>query len=154
MERLLDAPRDRVWQAWADPEVLAKWWGPRGWETEIKTFEFKPGGVWHYGMKCVDERQGEFFGQVSWGKATFVEVNEPDNFVYKDEFADEEGNVNPEMPVMTITMDFIEEDGKTRLRSTGVFDTEEGYNKVIAMGVEQGAAETWDRLAETVEAKA
>lgn len=153
MDRTFDAPREVVWNAWSDPEKLAKWWGPRGWETTIKTFEFKPGGVWHYGMKCVDEAQGEWFGRVSWGKAVFENIDEPNEFTYRDIFSDEEGNDNLEMPVMTITVSFTEQDGKTKVVSSGVFASEEDYDKVIAMGVEQGAAETWDRLAEFVESE-
>ncbi len=150
MERVFSAPRERVWQAWTDPQVFEKWWGPRGWKTTVKSFDFRSGGSGVYGMKCEDENQGEWYGQSSWGKMEFLEVNAPDSFVYKDFFCDENGVVNDEMPVMTITMEFFEEDGKTRVVSTGVFETEEGYNKVLAMGVEQGAAETWDRLEELV----
>jgi uncharacterized protein YndB with AHSA1/START domain len=150
MERVFSAPRERVWQAWTDPQVFEKWWGPRGWTTKVKEPNFQVGGSTLYGMTCVDESQGEWFGQSSWGKMEFLAINEPDSFVYKDFFSDENGVVSDEMPVMTITMEFIEEDGKTRVISTGVFDDEEGYNKVLAMGVEQGAAETWDRLAELV----
>lgn len=147
MERTFAAPRERVWRAFTTDEIN-KWWGPRGWETSSKHMEFKPGGYWLYGMKCVDKNQGEWYGQESWGKSTYVEIDEPNKFVYKDEFADAEGNVNPEMPVMTITLEFFEEDGKTRVVSTGVFENEAGFDKVIAMGVEEGAGETWDRLAE------
>lgn len=148
MERVFDAPRERVWQAWTDPEQFKQWWGPRGWQTEVKEANFRVGGTLHYGMKCVDESQGELYGQTSWGKMEFVTVDEPSSFTYKDVFSDEDGNVNPDMPAMTITVTFTEEDGKTRVVSTGVFESEEAYDKVIAMGVEQGAAETWDRLAE------
>lgn len=153
MDRTFNAPRNVVWNAWADPAKLAKWWGPRGWDTTIKTFEFQPGGVWHYAMKCVDESQGEWYGKESWGKAEFVSVDEPNEFTYKDMFSDAEGNINSEMPIMTITVSFTEADGKTKVVSSGVFETAEEYDKVIAMGVEQGAAETWDRLAEFVENK-
>jgi uncharacterized protein YndB with AHSA1/START domain len=148
MDRTFDASRDAVWDAWANPEKLAKWWGPRGWETTIKTFEFKPGGTWHYGMKCVDENQGEFYGQTSWGKAVFENIDEPNEFTYKDLFSDEQGNINPDMPAMVIRVTFTEQDGTTRVVSSGVFETVEDFDKVVAMGVEQGAAETWDRWAE------
>jgi uncharacterized protein YndB with AHSA1/START domain len=147
MERVFDAPRERVWKAFTTDEIN-KWWGPRGWETTSKHMDFTPGGYWHYGMKCVDESQGEWFGQSSWGKAVYKEVDEPNKFVYEDHFVDEDGNEAKGMPVMTITMEFIEEDGKTRVISNGEFESEEDYDKVIGMGVEQGAAETWDRLAE------
>lgn len=150
MEREFNAPRQRVWQAWTDPRVFEKWWGPRGFETTVKDYDFRAGGSGTYGMKCVDENQGEWFGQTSWGKMEFIQVNEPDSFVYKDFFCDENGVVSDEMPVMTITLEFFEENGKTRVVSTGVFDNEEGYNKVLAMGVVEGASETWDRLDELV----
>lgn len=153
MDRVFDAPRDAVWGAWSDPEKLAKWWGPRGWETTIKEFKFEPGGTWHYGMKCVDENQGEWYGKESWGKANFEEIDEPNSFTYTDYFSDADGNINPEMPGLVIKVSFTEEDGKTRVVSSSVFETVEDYDKVIAMGVEQGAAETWDRLAEFVENK-
>jgi len=147
MERTFDVPRERVWRAFTTDEVN-KWWGPRGWETTSKHMEFKPGGYWHYGMKCVDEKQGEWFNQESWGKAIYKEIDKPNKFVYEDHFVDAEGNEADGMPVMTITLEFFEENGKTRVVSTGVFDTDEGYDQVIVIGVEKGAAETWDRLAE------
>src|SRR5688572_15726476 len=93
-ERVFDAPRTRLWDAFAKPEQLAKWWGPNGWETTIKTFEFTPGGTWLYGMKCVDENQGEWYGQESWGKAVFGEITEPEKITYRDSFSDPDGNVN------------------------------------------------------------
>jgi uncharacterized protein YndB with AHSA1/START domain len=147
MDRTFAAPKERVWRAWTTDEIN-KWWGPRGWETTTKHQEVKTGGYWHYCMKCVDESQGEWFGQESCGKAVFEEVDEPNKFVYKDYFLDDDGKVKEGMPVMTITMEFIEENGQTRVVSTGVFETEADYDTVMGMGVEQGAAETWDRLAE------
>lgn len=149
IERVFDAPRERVWGAWTNPEVLASWWGPHGWQTTIKEFDFRPGGVWLYGMRCEDKDQGEFYGQESWGKAIYIDIDEPHEFTYEDHFSDAEGNVNGNMPVMTITMQFIDtKDGKTKLVSRGVFDSIEGYDKVIAMGVVEGITQTWDRLEE------
>lgn len=151
MERVFDAPIGAVWSAWTDSDKLAKWWGPRGWETTNKAFEFKPGGTWHYCMKCVDENQGEFFGQESWGKTVYESINEPNEIVYRDYFSDAEGTFKEEMPGSITTLRFIEEDGKTRVVSETIFDTLEGFEQVVAMGMEQGAAETWDRLAEYLE---
>lgn len=150
IERVFAAPRQRVWQAWTDGDMLAKWWGPRGWETTVKHFDFQPDGYCLYGMKCVDEKQGEWFGQVAWGKMTYLEVDEPSSFTYKDEFADAEGTPTPDMPVTTIKMEFVEEDGKTRVLSTCIFEDEEGYNKVLEMGMVEGVTQTWDRLDELV----
>jgi len=149
-ERVFDAPREKVWAAWTDAEQLAMWWGPRGWETTSKEFDFKPGGVWVYGMKCVDENQGEWYGKESWGKSVYKDINEPESFTYTDYFINPDGTVQEEMPVMNITMQFIDMDGKTKVVSRTVFDTEEDYNKIVATGVVQGVTETWDRLEELV----
>lgn len=151
IERVFDAPRERVWSAYTDPEKLAKWWGPRGWETTIKEFNFRPGGVWHYCMKCVDKNQGEYYGQESWGKALYKEIDEPDSFVYIDYFSDAEGTQNESMPVATITMTFIVDGDKTKLISRGVYESEPALQQVIAMGIEQGIGETLDRLEEFVQ---
>jgi len=151
LERVFDNPREVVWGAWSNGDSVAQWWGPHGWETTNKQFDFKPGGVWHYGMKCVDENQKEWFGQVSWGKAIFGEINAPDSFTWTDEFADEQGNSMPGMPVSHVTMQFSDEDGKTKVTSTTKFDSDEAYEQVLSMGVEEGVKETWDRLAEFLE---
>lgn len=150
VERVFDAPRERVWAAYADPEKLAKWWGPRGWETTIKSFDFRPGGEWHYCMKCVDEKQGEFYGQESWGKAVYGEIDEPNIITYTDYFSDAEGNINTEMPASTAIMEFFEEAGKTRLVVRSVFETSEGLQQVLDMGVVEGLTQTLDRLEEFV----
>ena len=152
MERVFEAPRSRVWQAWTEPEQLAKWWGPRGWETTIKKFDFKPGGVWHYGMKCTDESQGEWFGQTSWGIGTFKEINPEEMFSYEDAFTDESGKPNPDMPITPITNTFEEtSDDKTKVISITQYSSDKDLQTVVDMGVEQGAKDTWDRLAEFVE---
>jgi uncharacterized protein YndB with AHSA1/START domain len=150
-ERVFDAPRVKLWNAFADPDALAKWWGPHGWETTIKTFELQPQGIWLYGMKCVDENQGEFFGQESWGKAVFEEIDEPEKIVYRDSFADANGNINNAMPTGTTTIEFHEVDGKTRLVSRTKYEKAEELQAVTNMGMEEGFSQTWDRLAEFVE---
>ena len=64
IERSFNAPKDRLWQFYAVKEKFEQWWGPEGWETTTKEFDFTPGGQVHYAMKCVDEAQGEWFGHV------------------------------------------------------------------------------------------
>lgn len=63
MERLFDAPRDRVFKAFSEAGQLESWWGPKGWQTEVRSFAFKPNGVWHYCMRCTDENQGSISGR-------------------------------------------------------------------------------------------
>ena len=71
LERVFDAPRDLVFKMFKEADHLKRWWGPRGWELPVCKVDFRPGGVWHYCMKCVDPDQGQFFGMESWGKAIY-----------------------------------------------------------------------------------
>ena len=91
VERVFDAPRELVWQAWTEPEHLAHWWGPQGWTLPVCTVDFRPGGIWHYCMRGPE-------GEESWGKATYREIVEPERIVYLDAFADEAGNPVEGMP--------------------------------------------------------
>ncbi len=150
VERVFDAPREKVWQAWTDAKMFAKWWGPRGWSTTVKQMDFTEGGYLLYGMKCEDKNQTEWYGQVSWGKSIYKSIDEPNEFRYVDYFCDADGKVNKEMPVITITIKFNEVDGKTRVTSHSVFESESALKQVIDMGMEEGLKQTWDRLAETL----
>lgn len=148
MERMLNAPRSHVFKAFSEPELLANWWGPKGWQTENRKFEFKPNGVWHFCMRCTDENQGDFFGQESWGKAVYHEIIVPEKIVYTDTFADEEGNAVDGMPEIQITMNFVEHKGKTKLITRNQFASIETLQQIMEMGIVQGFSSQFDRLDE------
>jgi uncharacterized protein YndB with AHSA1/START domain len=61
LESIFDAPRELVFKMFKDPEHLKCWWGPKGLELPACNVDFRPGGVWHYCMKCVDQNQGDFY---------------------------------------------------------------------------------------------
>lgn len=146
IERTFDAPRDVLFKAFSDSEQLASWWGPRGWETENHQYEFKPNGVWHYCMRCVDEDQGEFFGYESWGRGVYQEILVPEKIVYTDVFSDQEGNRVEGLPEILITMDFIEDGGKTKLISRSQFESEEALQQVLEMGMIEGVNSQYECL--------
>lgn len=148
LERVFDAPRELVFKAFSESERLKQWWGPRGWTLPVCNVDFRPGGVWHYCMKCTDKNQGEFYGMESWGKAVYQEIIENEKIVYTDYFSDAEGNEAEGMPPSQITVIFTEEEGRTKLVSRAVFDSTEALKTVLDMGMEQGISETWDRLDE------
>ena len=141
-----NGPKEKVWQACADKELFEKWWGPEGWQTTTKEFNFTPGGKIHYGMKCIDENQGDWFGQTSWGVMDIVEVNPNESFTYMDYFSDEEGVLNKEMPALKVTNEFIEEDGKTKIVSTSFADTAEQIEQLINMGMVEGFTSQLNKL--------
>lgn len=151
IERIFNAPRDLVFKAYSEPEHLANWWGPSGWQTEIHKFEFKPSGVWHYCMRCTDENQGEFFGQESWGKSVYQEIIVPEKIVYTDVFADQEGNAVDGAPEMLITINFVEHEGKTKLITRSQFASTEALKEVMDMGVVQGMTSQFERLDDLLE---
>lgn len=149
--RVIKAPKDKVWQAYTDADIFAKWWGPNGWETTVKHMDFIPGGYLLYGMKCVDKDQGEWYGQTSWGKAGYDIIDPKDSFTYTDYFSDEDGKINQSLPATKVEMKFEEQGGQTKLTSISTFSSEEDLNKVLEMGMEEGIKQTIDRLADLLE---
>ncbi|MGE7274871.1 SRPBCC family protein [Brevibacillus panacihumi] len=106
-QRVFDAPREFVFKLFKEPEYLKRWWGTHGWELPVCNIDFRPGGVWHYCMKCVDQNQEEY-GMESWNKTIYKEIVEPEKIVYTDYFSDKDGNINEAMPAPEVTMEFID----------------------------------------------
>lgn len=146
VERTFDAPKAKVWEAHSNPEILKKWWGPKGWETTIKHMEFKEGGYWHYGMTCKVKEQAEWYGKTSWGKGVYGKISPKDSFVFTDYFCDENGTPVPGMPASTSTATFTEKDGKTTLLNKTVYETAEALEQVMKMGMQEGYTQTLDNL--------
>jgi uncharacterized protein YndB with AHSA1/START domain len=118
VERVFDAPRERVWQAWSDPELLKQWWGPKNFSSPSCRMDFKEGGSYLF---CMRSPEGRDF----WSTGKFLEISNPERLVYIDSFADEKGNQVPPsfygMPgdvsrVYTVTVTLEENiKGKTKL---------------------------------------
>jgi uncharacterized protein YndB with AHSA1/START domain len=117
IDRVFDAPRELVWQAWTDPTILHQWYGP-GVETTIHEFNLKPGGSWLNEMKWGDTQD--------FSKMVFQEVTQPEKLVWHHSSADADWNIitNPMMPnwprVLLTTVTFEDMDGKTSVRLTQV----------------------------------
>ncbi len=142
LTRRFAAPRKLVWMAYTDCTHLAHWWGPTGWELTHCELDLRPGGVWHYCMS------GEYEGKTmdSWGIATYQEINAPHRLTYFDAFSDKDGQVNKNMPQMKVTVTLEEKDGETLLTNNTLFESAAARQQVIDMGMEEGIAQTWDRL--------
>ncbi len=148
--RTFNAEPAKVWAAWSQPELFVQWWGPTGWTTTTKHFDFSEGGYNHYGMKCEDPAQKDWYGQTTWGKMTFKNIKPEMSFGYVDAFCDENAIVTPGMPLSDTFQEFIAEDGKTKVVSTTIFEKAEDLEQVIAMGMQEGLEQTWDRLEDLV----
>ncbi len=115
LDRVFDAPLEMVWQAWTDPELLARWYGP-GIETIIHKFDLKPGGSWLNEMKWGDKSD--------LSKMVFQEVEPQQKLVWHHSSTDAEWNVvsNPMMEnwprVFLTTVTFEGAGSKTNVRLT------------------------------------
>lgn len=153
LERTFRAPPALVFAAFTQAEHLRQWWGPRGWEVTHCTVDLRPGGKWHYCMKCVDRGQGDFYGVESWGLGLYDEIEAPERLVYTDYFSDADGEINSEMPSSQTILSFEDVAGGTRVVSRSVYATEDALKTVMEMGMLQGITETWDRLAEHLQTR-
>jgi uncharacterized protein YndB with AHSA1/START domain len=138
MTRVFDAPRDLVFEAHTSCEHMSHWWGPRKYEMVSCEIDFRPGGAWR-----IVHRGPE--GEIPGFRGEFREIQRSERIVWTFEWEGMPGHVS----VDTVT--FEEIDGKTILRATSVFDTVEDRDGMLQSGMEEGAAETWDRLDEYLE---
>jgi uncharacterized protein YndB with AHSA1/START domain len=139
MTRTFNAPRALVWKAWTTPELLARWFGPHGWGLSISEMDFRPGGLLLYCMHGPADEE-------SCGRTVYQEIVEPERLVYLDYFADASGQPVEGMPEAEVTIEFTEENSKTRITHTVVYPTIGDRDRILQMGMVAGLNETMDRL--------
>jgi uncharacterized protein YndB with AHSA1/START domain len=127
-----DAPVDAVWQLWADPRKLERWWGPPTHPAAFVEHDLRPGGAATYFMTGPD---GERYH--GWWKV--LSVDEPRRLQVEDGFADDAGVPNPDLPTTEFTVTLAElPSGATRMLLESTFPSREAMDQIIAMGVEEG----------------
>ena len=128
---LFAAPPERVWQVWADPRQLERWWGPPGHPATVVEHELLPGGAVTYFMTGPD---GERYP--GWWRVT--EADTPRLLRLVDGFGegpDDGGDLPTSSTTVTVE---ATEDGGTRMTLVGAYDSPEEFAKVKAMGMEEG----------------
>lgn len=115
--RLFDAPRELVFDAWTDPEILLKWHAPSGCSIQYRSIDVRKGGTFHSCIKIPN-------GEECWCRGVYLEVKYPERIIYTIALADESGKLkqpdavgkDPDWPAeTTVTVTFDDIDGKTRL---------------------------------------
>ena len=134
-ERTFEAPRELVWRAFTDPELVPRWWGKHGTTTTIAEMDVRPGGRWRYVSSAPDRDDVVFYGE-------YLAVDPPAGFSWTFMF-DVEG-LGPQGGPEDHT--FSEVDGGTLVRSVGHMGTAEIVEMSLATGMVEGALETWDRI--------
>lgn len=125
------ASAERLWQIWADPRQLERWWGPVTHPATVTTHDLTPGGIVNYYMTGPD---GERFP----GGWEILEVNPPHGFTARDFFADANGHKVESAPVSTMCVEITEADGTSRMVITSTFSSAEDLQTVADMGMEEG----------------
>ena len=149
--RVLDAPRERVWQAWTEKERLAQWWGPKGCVIRVVKFDLRLGGHFHYVM--------QFPGSEMWGRFTFREISPPGRLVFVNSFSNEAGEVTrapfpgigETIPLeIQNTVTFVAQGNQTRmtLRAVPLNASDIERQTFIGMmdSLNQGCGGTFDQL--------
>ena len=126
-----DAPAERVWELWADPRQLERWWGPPTHPATFEEHDLNPGGNVAYYMTSPE---GEKFR--GWWRITAVQP--PTSLEFTDGFADQDGNPVPDMPVSTVRMQLSSHDGRTRMELRSAFDSREQMEELMKMGAAEG----------------
>ena len=114
IERILDAPRTLVFEAWIDAKHLVHWLGPRGFTGSVIEMDARPGGRYRLHMRSGD-------GTEYWQQGVFREISKPERFVRTCVWADSDGR--PTGPETLMTVNLEDHDGKTKLTFEQVFDS-------------------------------
>jgi uncharacterized protein YndB with AHSA1/START domain len=126
-----DAPPDRIWQLWADPRQLERWWGPPTYPATFEQHDLTPGGEVAYFMTSPEGDQSR-----GWWRITSVEP--PTSLEFTDGFADKDGTPIAGMPISTVRMRLTEHGGGTRMELRSAFDSREQMDQLDSMGMAEG----------------
>ena len=134
-ERVFDAPRDLVFRAFIEPDLLVQWLGPRKYTMSVDRFDARDGGTYRY-VHADDAGNAFGFHGVFHGDPS------PDGMVQTFEFEGAPGNVSMD------TATFEERDGRTTVRTNSVFQSVEARDAMVGAGMAEGMNEGYDRLEE------
>jgi uncharacterized protein YndB with AHSA1/START domain len=140
VEAEFEASPERVWQLWADPQQLERWWGPPSYPATFTKHSLVPGSRIEYHMTGPEGDQPRGFWEV-------VEVDPPHGLAFRDGFANDDGSTNIDLPQSTarVRIDGIAL-GRSRMSIETAFPTLEAMERVLAMGMEQGLTEALGQI--------
>jgi uncharacterized protein YndB with AHSA1/START domain len=134
LTRVFNAPRQLVWDAFTKPELLKRWFGPRGWSLVVCEVDLRVGGGFRFVLRGPS-------GQNMGMSGVYREIGAPERSVHMESFDDYPGESQ-------VTAVFVEREGRTALTATVLYPSKEVRDIVIQTGMEHGAAESYDKLAE------
>jgi uncharacterized protein YndB with AHSA1/START domain len=134
-----DAPVDRVWEVWADPRQLERWWGPPTYPATVVEHDLTPGGGVAYFMTGPE-------GDKPRGWWRVLDVQAPRRLEFEDGFADDAGNPNPDLHTTIVRVTLDEHEGGTRMSIESAFPSREAMEQMLTMGMEEGITAAVDQI--------
>lgn len=140
--REFNAPVEKLWRAWTEPDLIEKWIAPKPWRAETKTWDFTVGGVWLYAMVGTE-------GQKHWVYAEFTAIEDGRAFSTIGKFCDAEGNPVADAPKSYKDTKFSSVDGnRSRVESVITFEDESTIKWFVEGGFKEGTTATFEQLDE------
>ncbi|MFL6045555.1 MAG: SRPBCC domain-containing protein [Propionibacteriaceae bacterium] len=135
LDAQFDASPERVWQLWADPRQLERWWGPPTYPATVTAHDLRSGGRVEYHMTGPEGDQSRGYWEV-------VEADAPRRLVFRDGFADADGRPNSDMPLNEVRVMIAKvSDEQTRMSIESKFPDAAAMEQLLAMGMEEGLRE-------------
>jgi uncharacterized protein YndB with AHSA1/START domain len=159
IKRIFDSPRTLVWKAWTEPEMVKKWWGPKGFTAPSIKIDLKVGGKYIY---CMHGPKGSEFDKDMYSSGIYMEIVPIEKLIVTDYFSDEKGdkigpaevgmdrNMPDELNVITIFKDI----GNNKTELTIEYprpESEVQFEAMLKSGMVDGWNSSLDKLAEFLE---
>jgi uncharacterized protein YndB with AHSA1/START domain len=139
--RVFDAPRDLVFEAFTDPELIKRWLlGPDGWSMPVCEVDLRVGGMLRYLWR--NDAEGHEFGMTG----VYREIVRPERIVHVEKY-DEAWYPGEAL----VTETFVEREGATTFTMTVTYESRAARDTALESGMERGIAASYDRLAEVLE---
>jgi uncharacterized protein YndB with AHSA1/START domain len=121
-----------VWQLWADPRQLQRWWDPPTYPAMLTKHDLAPGSRVEYHKTGPEGDQPHGYREV-------LEADAPNRLVFRDGLANPDGTPNTDLPLNTarVRIEGVG-DGRTRMSIVSVFPSPEAMEQLLAMGMEEG----------------
>ena len=142
LDAQFDASPERVWQLWADPRQLERWWGPPTYPATVTAHDLRSGGRVEYHMTGPEGDQSRGYWEV-------VEADAPRRLVFRDGFADADGRPNSDMPLNEVRVMIAKvSEERTRMSIESKFPDTAAMEQLLAMGMEEGLREAVGQIDE------
>jgi uncharacterized protein YndB with AHSA1/START domain len=133
IRRKFEAPRELVFKAFSDPQLIPQWWGPARYATTVDKMEVRPGGMWRFSQRDSNGNEFAFHG-------FYHQVLAPERLVYTFEFEGVPGHIALE------TIQLEAQGDETLLTDHMVFQSQEDRDGMYESGMEDGSRESLERI--------